>query len=90
VVRVKGEVRETGRWRGCRAEHGDSPGRGRALDRFDRQLTLREVRQAFYKTPGFPLVRSVDEIRVSGPAFASLQVQATDPVALDTDLRRLT
>jgi hypothetical protein len=33
------------------------------LDRFDRQLTLREVRQAFYKNPDFPLVPSVDEIR---------------------------
>src|SRR5262249_33943927 len=33
------------------------------LDRFDRELTLREVRQAFYKNPDFPLVPSVDEIR---------------------------
>jgi hypothetical protein len=33
------------------------------LDRFDRQLTLREVRQAFYKNPDFPLVPSIDEIR---------------------------
>ena len=33
------------------------------LDRFDRQLTLREVRQAFYKDPDFPLVPSIDEIR---------------------------
>jgi hypothetical protein len=33
------------------------------LDRFDRQLTLREVRQAFYKNPDFPLVPSVDEVR---------------------------
>jgi hypothetical protein len=33
------------------------------LDRFDRELTLREVRQAFYKNPDFPLVPSIDEIR---------------------------
>ena len=33
------------------------------LDRFDRDLTLREVRQAFYKNPDFPLVPSLDEIR---------------------------
>jgi hypothetical protein len=33
------------------------------LDRFDRELTLREIRQAFYKNPEFPLVPSLDEIR---------------------------
>ncbi|MEU2727726.1 DUF499 domain-containing protein [Streptomyces griseoviridis] len=33
------------------------------LEGFDRDLTLREVVQAFYKNPGFPLVPSTDEIR---------------------------
>ena len=33
------------------------------LDGFDRDLTLKEVVQAFYKNPAFPLVPSTDEIR---------------------------
>jgi hypothetical protein len=33
------------------------------LDTFDRDLTPREVVQAFFKNPGFPLVPSTDEIR---------------------------
>lgn len=33
------------------------------LDGFDRALTPREVVQAFYKNPAFPLVTSTDEIR---------------------------
>ncbi|MGD1225784.1 DUF499 domain-containing protein [Streptomyces krungchingensis] len=33
------------------------------LETFDRDLTLREIVQAFFKNPGFPLVPSTDEIR---------------------------
>jgi hypothetical protein len=33
------------------------------LDEFDRALTPREIVQAFYKNPAFPLVTSTDEIR---------------------------
>lgn len=33
------------------------------LEAFDRELTPREVFQAFYKNPSFPLVSSLDEIR---------------------------
>ena len=33
------------------------------LDDFDRLLTPREIVQAFYKNPGFPLVTSTDEVR---------------------------
>jgi len=49
------------------------------LDRFDRQLTLREVRQAFYKNPDFPLVPSVDEIRRALFKLLQLGWEIVDP-----------
>jgi hypothetical protein len=49
------------------------------LDRFDRQLTLREVRQAFYKNPDFPLVPSVDEIRCAVFKLLQLGWEIVDP-----------
>ena len=49
------------------------------LDRFDRQLTLREVRQAFYKNPDFPLVPSIDEIRRALFKLLQLGWEIVDP-----------
>lgn len=48
------------------------------LDRFDRDLTLREVRQAFYKNPDFPLVPSLDEIRHAEFKLLDLGWQVVD------------
>ena len=48
------------------------------LDRFDRNLTLREVRQAFYKNPDFPLVPSLDDIRHAEFQLLSLGWEIVD------------
>lgn len=48
------------------------------LDRFDRNLTLREVRQAFYKNPDFPLVPSLDDIRHAEFQMLSLGWEIVD------------
>ena len=55
-----------------------SPAGSFSMDFFDRNLTLREVRQAFYKNPDFPLVPSLDDIRHAEFQLLSLGWEIVD------------
>ncbi len=76
---------------------------GTLLDRISRDLTLKEVSQAFYKNPVFPLVRSTEDIRtaifeltragwaVIGPDSAPLDIRTRADLSIgsmDQTLRR--